>query len=178
MTRLMLMTFFGKRRWQRGVHPHESPPVMTVPLIILGIGSVVGGLLLNNWIVGWLDPAVGGEGHGEATGLLHFSPIGGLTLAVVAIGVAISRADLRPAARHPDGAARHPLAAGPRRPQRPLRRRDQRGGVHAPGQRLTDGLVRLEDNGIDGTVNGTATAIGGLSAGCAGSRTGSSAPTR
>ena len=32
-----------------------------------------------------------------------------------------------------------------------------------PGQRLTDGLVRLEDSGIDGTVNGTATAIGGLS---------------
>ena len=32
-----------------------------------------------------------------------------------------------------------------------------------PGQRLTDGLVRLEDAGIDGAVNGTATAIGGLS---------------
>jgi NADH-quinone oxidoreductase subunit L len=33
-----------------------------------------------------------------------------------------------------------------------------------PGQRLTADLLRLEDNGIDGTVNGTATAIGGLSA--------------
>jgi NADH-quinone oxidoreductase subunit L len=32
-----------------------------------------------------------------------------------------------------------------------------------PGQRLTESLLRLEDNGIDGTVNGTAAAIGGLS---------------
>ena len=37
MTRLMLMTFFGAKRWQQGVHPHESPLVMTVPLILLGI---------------------------------------------------------------------------------------------------------------------------------------------
>ena len=61
MTRLMLMTFLGSKRWRRGVHPHESPLVMTVPLIILGIASVGGGLVLNNWIGGWLDPAVGGE---------------------------------------------------------------------------------------------------------------------
>jgi NADH-quinone oxidoreductase subunit L len=33
-----------------------------------------------------------------------------------------------------------------------------------PGQRLTAGMVRIEDDGIDGTVNGTAAAIGGLSA--------------
>jgi NADH-quinone oxidoreductase subunit L len=57
---LMLMTFFGDKRWQSGVHPHESPLVMTVPLIFLGIASVIGGMVLNNWIVGWLDPAVGG----------------------------------------------------------------------------------------------------------------------
>ena len=29
MTRLMLMTFFGSKRWPEGVHPHESPRVMT-----------------------------------------------------------------------------------------------------------------------------------------------------
>src|SRR5215210_5456142 len=88
MTRLMLMTFFGAKRWPRGVHPHESPLVMTVPLILLGAASVVGGLLLNNWIGGWLDPAVGGE-HGEATSLLHFSTVGLVTVAVVAVGVAV-----------------------------------------------------------------------------------------
>ena len=39
MTRLMLMTFFGEAL-ARGVHPHESPLVMTVPLICsAGSGS-------------------------------------------------------------------------------------------------------------------------------------------
>ena len=62
---------------------------MTVPLIVLGIGSAVSGMLLNGWIVGWLDPAVGGEEAHEATGLLYFSPWIP-HLAVVAIGVALA----------------------------------------------------------------------------------------
>ena len=52
MTRLMLMTFFGEKRWEKDVHPHESPKVMTVPLIVLAALSVLGGvLLLGDWIV-------------------------------------------------------------------------------------------------------------------------------
>src|SRR5919107_950559 len=48
MTRLMMMTFVGsRRRWPQGVHPHESPPIMTVPLIVLGLGSAFSGMLLN-----------------------------------------------------------------------------------------------------------------------------------
>src|SRR5215218_2731745 len=46
MTRLMLMTFFGRPRWEDGVHPHESPPVMTVPMVVLAVGSVLAGFLL------------------------------------------------------------------------------------------------------------------------------------
>jgi NADH-quinone oxidoreductase subunit L len=162
MTRLMLMTFFGSKRWPRGVHPHESPLIMTVPLILLGAASVVGGLLLNNWIGGWLDPAVGGEHH-ESTGLLHFSVIGGLTLAVVAVGVAISVILFGPWTEIPRTAPESTspfVLAG---------RNDLYGDAFneavfmRPGQRLTSGLVRLEDSGIDGTVNGTAAAIGGLS---------------
>src|SRR5215204_4215982 len=92
MTRLMLMTFVGsRRRWPQGVHPHESPPIMTVPLIVLGLGSAFSGILLNGWIAGWLDPAVVVEpAVGEAPGLLHFSAVGLLTLGVVAIGVMIA----------------------------------------------------------------------------------------
>ena len=41
MTRLMLMTFFGRPRWEEGVHPHEAPAVMTVPMVVLAVGSVV-----------------------------------------------------------------------------------------------------------------------------------------
>src|SRR6478735_1875537 len=51
MTRLMLMTFFTHKRWADEVHPHESPKVMTVPLIVLAALSVFGGvMLIGNWI--------------------------------------------------------------------------------------------------------------------------------
>ena len=164
MTRLMLMTFFGAKRWQSGVHPHESPLVMTVPLIFLGIASVIGGLVLNNWIVGWLDPAFGIEGPEETPSLLHFSTVAVVTLVVVAIGVAISVWLFGPRreipATQPANASFLTVAG----------RNDLYGDAFneaifmRPGQQLTAGLVRLENSGIDGAVNGTAAAIGGMSA--------------
>ena len=42
MTRVMFMTFANGRRWDDGVHPHEAPPIMTSPMIVLAIGSVGG----------------------------------------------------------------------------------------------------------------------------------------
>ena len=164
MTRLMLMTFFGAKRWQQDVHPHESPRVMTVPLIFLGIASAIGGLALNNWIVGWLAPAVGGEAPEEAPSLLHFSTVAVVTLVVVAIGVGIGvwlfgpRRDIP--LTQPESRSFLTLAG----------RNDVYGDAFneavfmRPGQQLTSQLVRLEDDGIDGTVNGTAAAIGGMSA--------------
>jgi NADH-quinone oxidoreductase subunit L len=163
MTRLMLMTFFGAKRWKPDAHPHESPWVMTVPLILLGIGSAVGGLALNNWIVGWLDPAVGGGAPEESQGLLHFSTTALVTLVVVAIGVAISVWIFGPRREIP---ATQPASqsfftvAG---------RNDLYGDAFneavfmRPGQQLTEGLVRFDNSGIDGAVNGTATAISGVS---------------
>jgi NADH-quinone oxidoreductase subunit L len=164
MTRLMLMTFYGAKRWEQGVHPHESPPVMTVPLIFLGIASVIGGLVLNNWIVGWLNPAVGGEAPAEAPSLLHFSTVAIVTLVVVAIGVGISVWIFGPRREIPvtqPANASFFTVAG---------RNDLYGDAFneavfmRPGQRLTAGLIRLENSGIDGAVNGTAAAIGGMSA--------------
>ena len=165
MTRLMLMTFYGAKRWQPDVHPHESPRVMTVPLIFLGIASVSGGLVLNNWIVGWLDPAVGGGvPEAEQPSLLHFSTVALVTLVVVAIGVGISvwlfgpRRDIP--LTQPESRSFFTLAG----------RNDLYGDAFneavfmRPGQQLTSQLVRLDDNGIDGTVNGAAAAIGGVSA--------------
>jgi NADH-quinone oxidoreductase subunit L len=43
--RAFFMTFFGKYRGQE--HPHESPPVMMIPLVILAVLSIVGGKLFN-----------------------------------------------------------------------------------------------------------------------------------
>ena len=59
MTRLMLMTFFTEKRWEEGVHPHESPKVMTVPLIVLAALSVLGGVLLRRR----LDRRLAGARH-------------------------------------------------------------------------------------------------------------------
>jgi len=44
MFRLLFLVFFGNQRLA-GSHPHESPKVMTVPLIILAVLSVFGGFL-------------------------------------------------------------------------------------------------------------------------------------
>ena len=83
----MLMTFLGEKRWREGVHPHESPKTMTVPLIILAVFSVGAGLLMNWWIQTWLEPAVGNHAHEVS---LIPTPVGWATLLVVAAGVAAS----------------------------------------------------------------------------------------
>ena len=87
MTRLMLMTFFGEKRWRDGVHPHESPKIMTIPLIILAAFSVGIGGVLNAWIQDWLAPTVGAHVH-EA----EWAPslLGLATIAVVAAGVFVA----------------------------------------------------------------------------------------
>jgi len=138
---------------------------MTVPLVVLAVASVVGGLVLNNWISGWLEPATGGphEGAHAATGLLHFSLVGVATLGVVAIGVAVSFLLFGPRKSIPRATpqTRSPLViAG---------RNDLFGDainetfLMRPGQQLTTGLVRIDNSGIDGAVNGTAAVIGGIS---------------
>src|SRR5690606_6630871 len=92
--RLMLMTFFGEKRWkdpETGAepHPHESPAVMTVPLIVLAALSVVGGIMLaGDWITDFLTPVVGHAEHHDLP-----VPVWALTLlivATVAIGVALA----------------------------------------------------------------------------------------
>jgi NADH-quinone oxidoreductase subunit L len=45
MARQWVLVFLGKPRWDEGVEPHESPRVMTVPLVVLALLSLVGGLI-------------------------------------------------------------------------------------------------------------------------------------
>ncbi|OKL48742.1 NADH-quinone oxidoreductase subunit L [Boudabousia marimammalium] len=93
MSRLFFMTFHGKARWTteaegRPVHPHESPALMTVPMIILSVFSVaLGGVLTwNNMFVNWLTPVLGHVEHGEPVLPVWLLMVS--TLVVVAIGVA------------------------------------------------------------------------------------------
>src|SRR5580700_6193568 len=88
MTRMMLMTWYGKRRWEEKAHPHESPPVMTWPMIVLAIGSVGAGafLIINDRLQKFLAPVVGVPPveHGFVT-----TPgIVALVLALAGVGVA------------------------------------------------------------------------------------------
>ncbi len=80
MTRLMILTFFGEKRWDEGVHPHESPPTMTVPLIILAVFSAVAGLFNTPVRLGlehFLEPSF------EAVKQVH--PPDGVTLWLLAL---------------------------------------------------------------------------------------------
>jgi NADH-quinone oxidoreductase subunit L len=89
MTRMMLMTFFTQKRWEKDVHPHESPSVMTVPLIVLAALSVLGGVvLLNDWIVDFLAPVTGTAAHEDPP--IPAIAVSVIAVCVVAAGVALA----------------------------------------------------------------------------------------
>ncbi|WP_328927090.1 NADH-quinone oxidoreductase subunit L [Streptomyces sp. NBC_00190] len=180
MTRVMLLTFFGEKRWQPapdpattpgiepGVevhpgelpHPHESPKSMTIPMVILAFGSVFAGAFfeIGDRFLNWLEP-VTGYAHGH-------SPVSAMTvtlatMAVLVVGVAIawSMYGRRPV---PVVAPRGSLLT--RAARRDLYQDDfnhvvlVRGGEH-----LTRSLVYVDHSLVDGVVNGTAASVGGLS---------------
>ena len=43
MTRVVVLTFAGARRWKDGSHPHESSVLMWGPMVVLAIGSIASG---------------------------------------------------------------------------------------------------------------------------------------
>ena len=161
MTRLFVMTFHGERRWDDDVHPHESPRLMTVPLIVLAVGSALLGLLLGptGAIQHWLEPVVGE--HGEEAPVLPIWLLTTLTVALVLVGAALAAAMyLRrpvaltaPAGSFATRAARRDLYQDAVNESLLMR----------PGQYLTRSLVFFDNRVIDGAVNGVAALIGGTS---------------
>jgi NADH-quinone oxidoreductase subunit L len=161
MTRLMLMTYFGEKRWADDVHPHESPKTMTFPLIVLAALSALGGLLfLGGWIVDWLSPVVGEEVHESL-------PVPALLLSlivllVVVAGIAVAwltvgrRSVPRTAPAKVSFATKAARADlfGDRINETLLMR---------PGDRLVNGLVRFDDTIVDGSATGAGGAFGGMS---------------
>ena len=95
MSRLLFMTFHGKARWTTeaegaAVHPHESGPLMTVPMIILAVGAVLlgGALSVGDTFINWLAPAIGHVEHGHP--VLNEYVIQGATLALVVVGALVA----------------------------------------------------------------------------------------
>jgi NADH-quinone oxidoreductase subunit L len=180
MTRMMFMTFFGAKRWQESgpqggaeprtgqpqpephehaLHPHESPAVMTWPMIVLAIGSVGAGafLIINSRLVDFLKPVVGTPPtlHGIWTGP------GLVALALVLIGVAIAWAmygrvpvpSVAPRGSFITVAARKDLYGDAFNESVLMR----------PGQWLTRLSVFFDSRGVDGLVNTMAATVGGSS---------------
>jgi len=161
MTRLFAMTFHGKRRWTDDVHPHESSLVMTIPLMVLAVGSALLGLLLGptGAITSWLEPVVGE--HGEEHPVIAVPVLTSLTVLLVLAGAAFAWMTY----------ARQPVATVA--PRGSILTRAARQDLYQdtvnesllmrPGQYLTRLLVYVDNRGIDGAVNGLAALIGGTS---------------
>ncbi|MEO3923843.1 NADH-quinone oxidoreductase subunit L [Micromonosporaceae bacterium B7E4] len=157
MTRLFVLTFHGPKRWTEDIeHPHESPAVMTVPLILLGLGSVVAGGLMATPVADWLTPVLG---HGE-----HHEPVLSHTvITVLSLGLTVLGAGLAWLLfRNGTALVEQPAGLVVRAARRNLYTDAFNEAVfEKPGIFLTRALVFLDNRGIDGLVNALAAAVGG-----------------
>ncbi|GLV94924.1 MULTISPECIES: NADH-quinone oxidoreductase subunit L [Streptomyces] len=165
MTRVMLLTFFGEKRWQPDAdghepHPHESPKSMTVPMVILAFGSVFAGAFfeIGERFLKWLEP-VTGYSHGNPPVSAMTVTAATMVMLLVGVGIAWAMYGKRPV---PVVAPRGSFLT--RAARRDLYQDDfnhvvlVRGGEH-----LTRSLVYVDHSLVDGVVNGTAASVGGLS---------------
>jgi NADH-quinone oxidoreductase subunit L len=160
MTRLMMMTFWSDQRWLDGVEPHESPRVMTYPLIALGALSAVGGAFaIGGWIEGWLAPVVG-EAPPEDLPAPAWV-ISGVVLLVVVAGIAIG---YRTYGREPIAAempADSAVSVFARAGRHELYGNEINDAIAVrPTRHLTRLLVFLDGKGVDGFVTGLADRLG------------------
>ena len=151
MTRLMLMTFFGNKRWAEGSEPHESPFLMWAPMAVLAVGSVASGYLLYSGkaIVKWLAPVVDKDHHEHAEFL---PPIVVTTLAVVAVIIGVSIAFIKYRGELSERAPSE-VSIFTRITRRDLLQDDANEFLFMrPGQKLTQLLVKTDESVIDGAV--------------------------
>ncbi|HET9894663.1 MAG TPA: NADH-quinone oxidoreductase subunit L [Streptosporangiaceae bacterium] len=159
MTRVMLMTFGGKKRWDDGAHPHEAPPIMTSPMIILAAGSLLSGgfLMFSSRLIDFLAPVTGTPplAHG------FFAPLSDITLVLVIAGAAVAYVIY--------GRREVPVTAPHGRLATVAARKDLYGDAFnesvlmRPGQWLTRLSVFFDNRGVDGLVNTVAAMMGGSS---------------
>ncbi|MFC1409280.1 NADH-quinone oxidoreductase subunit L [Streptacidiphilus sp. N1-12] len=165
MTRVMLMTFFGQKRWVPDAeghepHPHESPRTMGIPMAVLAVGSVCAGFLFN-WnssFVKWLTPVTG---HEEGNSPLGATTVSLVTMAVIVVGIVIAWLVY---GRQPVPATAPVGSLLTRAARRDLLQDDFNHVVLVGGgEHLTRFLVYLDAKGFDGIVNGISAAVGGSS---------------
>ena len=153
MTRVMVLTFTGKARWDEGAHPHESPALMWIPMVILSIGSVASGLLLyrDETFKKWLAPLFHDHGHHEE--LLPPIVVSALALTMVAIGVAIAL--MKYSFKEVAAEAPSNVSWATRFVRNDLGQDTLNETLFMkPGQVITRGLVAMDETVIDGAVRG------------------------
>lgn len=166
MSRLFFMTFHGQRRWIESDdgsglpvrHPHESPALMTVPMVVLAVGSTaLGGLLMvGGAFASWLEPVTGHVEHHEP--VLPVPVIMVLTLLLVLGGAFLAWRQY--------GASTVPVEP----PVGSVLTRAARADLYQdvvnenlvmrPGQYLTRSLVYADKKVVDGGFMGAAGALG------------------
>jgi NADH-quinone oxidoreductase subunit L len=161
MSRVYFMTFHGRsRRWPSDAHPHESPALMTWPMIVLAFGSAGLGVALGatDALVDWLIPVTGEPPEGEP--VVSAAVLITVTLVLVLLGGAF--AFWRYAAQEvPEVAPRGSVMT--RAARRDLFQDDVNEALFMrPGQYLTRSLVFVDNQWVDGAVRGLAALVGGL----------------
>jgi NADH-quinone oxidoreductase subunit L len=156
MTRVVILTFAGSKRWDDKAHPHESPFLMWAPMVLLALGSVASGFFFThgNSLRNWLAPVVEATPSHEGE-LLSPAVVSILALVLVAIGVGyaiikyllnevpqVAPADVKEFTK----AARKDL----------LQDNFNEAVFMRPGQSLTRGLQVADTKLIDGAVHGIA----------------------
>ena len=159
MTRMVIWTFLSPARWQAGVHPHESPKSMTIPMVVLAIGAATIGFVLtnNHAFEHWLEPVTG---FSEPNAPLSVTALTLLTLSIVAAGVLFAIYRYREISPDtPQSVSLLTKAA----------RADLYGDganealLMRPGQKITAKLLTFDERAIDGTFLGLAKMTWGAS---------------
>ncbi|MFC4783083.1 NADH-quinone oxidoreductase subunit L [Nocardioides sp. MAHUQ-72] len=158
MTRLMLLTFFTDKRWEKGVHPHESPAVMTGPLVVLAALSVLGGvMLIGDWIVDFLAPVVGTPVHEDPP----LPALAVTTLAVLVVAVGVALAWFLVGKRDVPRTAPQDVSFVTRAAREELYGNQINDAlVVNPGRHTVSGLLAFDRYAVDGTLTGGPVAVG------------------
>jgi len=154
MTRMMVMTFFGTKRWEDGVHPHESPTSMTFPLIILGIFSFAIGWINTPFRHGfdhYLAPTFERVVHPEAPTDVVLWSLAALTTLATLVGIGWALVKYRQAELPAETSPWWRWSLGAFFVDRLYSRT-----IVAPGRAASDLAVTIDNKGFDGVANGMA----------------------
>jgi NADH-quinone oxidoreductase subunit L len=167
MTRQFVLVFLGEPRWDEGKHPHESPRVMTWPLVVLAVLSAVAGLAntpFRTALEHFLEPSFElVEVAHPSDDLLTFLLLAGLSAAAGVAGIAMGYF-----AYHRPREVWERFQAGFGRLwglwERAYGVDDLYGAtIVSPGRKLAEGAAfRIDLPVVDGAVNGVARLVRGL----------------